>query len=448
MPRPIELHAAWVYTGEAHSGLLKDHTLCIDENGKIEALIPTREAARNPGAQQIELGNHLLMPGLINCHGHAAMTLLRGFADDLALTPWLQDHIWPTEGRWVDADFVRDGVNIAMAEMIKTGTTTFSDQYFFPDSTAQAACDAGMRCQVNFPIINVPTQWASEPNEYLSKGLAVRDKFKSSELVSVIFGPHSPYSLEERDIAKIATLANELEMGIQMHVHETKPEVLHAVEINGERPITTLKRLGMLGPHMQCVHMVWLSKDDIRAIADSGSHVIHCPSSNMKLASGACPVSDLLDAGINVAMGTDGAASNNGLNLFAEVRLAALLAKLTTGNPASLNAEQALHMATLGGAKALGLDHETGSLQQGKSADVIAINFDDASMQPLHNPISQVVYAGHGAHVQHSWVAGRQLLNNGKLQTLDESKIIRSAQAWRAKIASNANPTTSAKELA
>lgn len=448
MPSPLELHAAWVYTGDAHSDLLKDHTLCVDENGKIEALIPSQEAPRNPRAQQVELNNHLLMPGLINCHGHAAMTLLRGFADDLALTPWLQDHIWPTEARWVDADFVTDGVNIAMAEMIKTGTTTFSDQYFFPDSTAQAASDAGMRCQVNFPLINVPTQWASTPNEYLTKGLAVRDKFKSSELISVIFGPHSPYSLEEDDIAKIATLANELEMGIQMHVHETKSEVLHAVEINGERPIATLNRLGMLGPHMQCVHMVWLSKDDIRAVADSGSHVVHCPSSNMKLASGACPVNDLLKAGVNVAIGTDGAASNNGLNLFAEVRLAALLAKLTSENPASLNAKHALHMATLGGAKALGLDNETGSLEQGKWADIIAISFDDASMQPLHNPISQVVYAGHGAHVQHSWVAGRHLLNDGKLQTLDEAQIIRRAQAWRGKIASNANPTKSAKELA
>ncbi len=446
MPTPLELHAAWVYTGDANSGVLKNHTLCVDQRGRIEALLPTQEAPRNPNAQQIELGNHLLMPGLINCHGHAAMTLLRGFADDLALTPWLQNHIWPTEGRWVDGDFVTDGVNIAMAEMIKTGTTTFSDQYFFPDRTAQAASDAGLRCQVNFPIINVPTQWAKTPAEYLSKGLSVRDTFKSSELISVIFGPHSPYSLDEKEIAKIATLANELEMGIQMHVHETRPEVLHAVEMNGERPIATLNRLGMLGPHMQCVHMVWLSKDDIRVIADSGSHVIHCPSSNMKLASGICPVNDLLNAGINLAIGTDGAASNNGLNLFAEVRLAALLAKLSSEDPATLNAEQALHMATLGGAKALGLDHETGSLSYGKWADMIAVNFDAAAMQPLHNPISQVVYAGHGAHVQHSWVAGRCLLNNGKLQTLDEPQIIRTAQAWRAKIAGSKSDTAYPKD--
>lgn len=446
MPTPLELHAAWVYTGDANSGVLKNHTLCVNQRGRIEALLPTQEAPRNPDAQQIELGNHLLMPGLINCHGHAAMTLLRGFADDLALTPWLQNHIWPTEGRWVDGDFVTDGVNIAMAEMIKTGTTTFSDQYFFPDRTAQAASDAGLRCQVNFPIINVPTQWAKTPAEYLSKGLSVRDTFKSSELISVIFGPHSPYSLDEKEIAKIATLANELEMGIQMHVHETRPEVLHAVEMNGERPIATLNRLGMLGPHMQCVHMVWLSKDDIRVIADSGSHVIHCPSSNMKLASGICPVNDLLKAGVNLAIGTDGAASNNGLNLFAEVRLAALLAKLSSEDPATLNAEQALHMATLGGARALGLDHETGSLSRGKWADMIAVNFDTAAMQPLHNPISQVVYAGHGAHVQHSWVAGRCLLNNGKLQTLDEPQIIRTAQAWRAKIAGSTSDTEYPKD--
>jgi 5-methylthioadenosine/S-adenosylhomocysteine deaminase len=442
MPTPAELHAAWVYTGEANMGLLQNHTICVDQNGKIEALVPSHEAPRNPLHQQIELPNHLLMPGLVNCHGHAAMTLLRGFADDLALTPWLQDHIWPTEGRWVDADFVTDGVNIAMAEMIKTGTTTFSDQYFFPDMTAQAASEAGMRCQVNFPVINVSTQWANSPAEYLSKGLAVRDKFKSSELISVIFGPHSPYSLEESDIARIATLANELDMGIQMHVHETKPEVLHAVEVNGERPIATLNRLGMLGPHMQCVHMVWLSKDDIRTIAETGTQVVHCPSSNMKLASGICPVSDLLAAGVNVSFGTDGAASNNGLNLFAELRLAALLAKLSSENPATLNAEQALYMATLGGAKALGLDHETGSLSVGKWADMIAISFDDAAMQPLHNPISQVVYAGHGAHVEHSWVAGRCLLNNGKLQTIDESEIIRTAQAWRRKIADSNDPTS------
>jgi len=432
---PTEIHARWLYTGLPGAKVLEHQTLCIDEEGRISAIVNSADAPKNSDAEQVHLNNHLLMPGLINCHGHSAMTLLRGYADDLALMPWLQDHIWPTEGRWVDADFVYDGVNLAMAEMIKTGTTTFSDQYFFPDATAKAASEAGMRCQVNFPVINVPTQWAQTPNEYISKGLQVRERYKNSALVSVIFGPHAPYSLDEPTLQRIRTLSHELDMGVQMHVQETKTEVLHAVELTGERPISTLDRLGLLDPTMQCVHMTSLSKDDIARVARSGAHVIHCPSSNMKLASGACPVTSLLNAGINVALGTDGAASNNGLNLFAEARLAALLAKLTAEDPAALPADQVLFMATLGGARALGLEHETGSLEAGKWADCIAINFDSAPMQPVYNPLSQVVYAGHGAHVDQSWIAGRLVLKDGKLTTLDETAVLERAAQWRDKIA-------------
>lgn len=435
MPQPLEIHARWVYTGEANSGHLDHYSLLIGADGRISDLMPTDQAPRDPGSQQIELPNHLLMPGLINCHGHSAMSLLRGYADDLALMPWLQDHIWPTEARWVDEKFVRQGVQLSMAEMIKTGTTTFSDQYFFPDATAQAATEAGMRCQVNFPILEVATQWAQSLEDYISKGLKVRDQYKSSELVSVIFGPHAPYTVPESVLAQIGTLAHELDMGIQMHVHETKTEVLHAVEMNGERPVSTLHRLGLLGPSTQCVHMTWLSKEDIRLIAESGTHVVHCPSSNMKLGAGACPVTELLEAGVNVSFGTDGAASNNSLNLFAEMRLGALLAKLTTGNPAVLAAEQALYMGTLGGAKTLGLDSLTGSLSPQKWADVIAISFDDCAMQPVHNPLSQVIYAGHGYHVTHSWIGGNNVLLNRQLMTLDETRITRAAEAWREAIA-------------
>jgi 5-methylthioadenosine/S-adenosylhomocysteine deaminase len=374
------------------------------------------------------------MPGLVNAHGHAAMTLLRGYADDMPLARWLNDKIWPTEGKWVAPDFVRDGTEIAAAEMILSGITTTSDMYFFPDVAAQTLSSAGMRTQIVFPIMNVPTSWASDSREYLDKGLGLRDHFRNDDLVDVGLGPHSTYTVDESLLSTTAMLANELDAAVQIHLHETQAEVLAHVDATGERPIDLLARIGLLGPRTQCVHMTDLGNQDIDTLVQHGAHVVHCPRSNMKLASGACPVTKLRAAGVNVALGTDGAASNNRLNGLAEMQSASLLAKLESGDPTALSAIDSIKAATLDGARALGLDALTGSLEAGKSADIIALDTTGLSMAPSHALDSNIVYANSGTEVTWSWIAGRNVLKNRQLQTLDNDTLNDKARAWRAKL--------------
>jgi 5-methylthioadenosine/S-adenosylhomocysteine deaminase len=374
------------------------------------------------------------MPGLVNAHGHAAMTLLRGYADDMPLARWLNDKIWPTEGKWVAPDFVRDGTEIAAAEMILSGITTTSDMYFFPDVAAQTLSSAGMRTQIVFPIMNVPTSWASDAREYLDKGLGLRDHFRNDELVDVGLGPHSTYTVDESLLSTTAMLANELDAAVQIHLHETQAEVLAHVDATGERPIDLLARIGLLGPRTQCVHMTDLGNQDIDTLVQHGAHVVHCPRSNMKLASGACPVTKLRAAGVNVALGTDGAASNNRLNGLAEMQSASLLAKLESGDPTALSAIDSIKAATLDGARAMGLDAVTGSLEAGKSADIIALDTTGLSMAPSHSLDSNIVYANSGTEVTWSWIAGKNVLKNRQLQTLDNDTLNDKARAWRAKL--------------
>ncbi len=321
------IHPGWIVPVVPHGEVLSGHSLAISGD-RIVALLPRARTGDIDAARVLELPDHVLLPGLVNAHGHAAMTLLRGYADDKPLRPWLEQHIWPLEAAHVSADFVRDGAELAITEMIRCGTTTFSDMYFFPDACAEVAQRLGMRCQITFPILDFPTVWARDADEYISKGLALRDATKHRDLVTVGFGPHAPYTVSEPSLVKVATLAAELDAAVQIHLHETRAEVLLAVEQNGERPLETLHRLGLLGPRTQCVHMVDLGDRDIALLGETGAHVVHCPQSNMKLASGACPVRKLLAQGVNVAMGTDSAASNNDLNLFGEMQSAAMLAKL------------------------------------------------------------------------------------------------------------------------
>jgi 5-methylthioadenosine/S-adenosylhomocysteine deaminase len=362
------------------------------------------------------------------------MTLLRGYADDLPLARWLNDKIWPTEGKWVAPDFVRDGTEIAAAEMILSGITTTSDMYFFPDVAAQTLSSAGMRTQIVFPIMNVPTSWASDAREYLDKGLGLRDHFRNDDLVDVGLGPHSTYTVDESLLNTTAMLANELDAAVQIHLHETQAEVLAHVDATGERPIDLLARIGLLGPRTQCVHMTDIGNQDIDTLVQHGAHVVHCPRSNMKLASGACPVTKLRAAGVNVALGTDGAASNNRLNGLAEMQSASLLAKLESGDPTALSAIESIKAATLDGARAMGLDAITGSLEAGKSADIIALDTTGLSMAPSHALDSNIVYANSGTEVTWSWIAGRNVLKNRQLQTLDNDTLNDKARAWRAKL--------------
>ncbi|MEP6390207.1 MAG: TRZ/ATZ family hydrolase [Halioglobus sp.] len=427
------LHPDWIIPVAPSTEALADHSLAV-ANGDIIAILPREDCGDIQAHETIELPGHALLPGLINSHGHAAMSLLRGFADDLPLMPWLENHIWPAEGAHVDARFVRDGTDLAILEMLRGGITTFSDMYFFPDEAAAAAQRAGIRCQLTFPIFDFPTVWARDADEYISKGLALRDTLKHSSLITVVFGPHAPYTVSQNNLEKISTLAAELDLAVHIHLHETAGEVLQAVESNDERPLDTLHGLGLIGPRSQCVHMTDLGDQDIALLAKTGAHVVHCPQSNLKLASGACPVAKLLDAGVNVALGTDSAASNNGLNLFEEMKTAALLAKLTTGDATALPAHQALHLATMGGARALGIDDRVGSLEPGKRADMIAVDLTGPETQPLYNPVSQLVYACNGSQVSHSWIDGVPIMAQRKLLRLDEHDILSRAQQWQQRI--------------
>jgi len=426
----LVIHPQWVIPVQP-AGLVQENTSVVVKDGRIAALLDRQDAAAIAADEVLNLPGQVLLPGLVNAHGHGAMSLLRGYADDLALMPWLEQHIWPAEGRHVDAGFVRDGVRLAMADMLRSGTTTCSDMYFFPEQAAAEYRAAGMRAQVAFPIFDFPSAWGSGPDDYLARGLALIDEYRHADLQRIVFGPHAPYTVSEPTLARIATLAAELDAGIHIHLHETAGEVLQAVETRGERPIDGLNRIGLLGPRTQCVHMTDLGSQDIGLLAATGSHVVHCPQSNMKLASGACPVARLLDAGVNVALGTDSAASNNSLNLFLEMRSAALLSKLISGDPSSLPAARVLTMATLGGARALGLDDRIGSLTAGKEADMIAVDLSGSATQPVYNPLSQLVYACTGREITHSWVAGKPLLRDNELTTIDENAVLRRAAQWR-----------------
>jgi 5-methylthioadenosine/S-adenosylhomocysteine deaminase len=431
------IHPDWIVPVVPRGAVLEGHSIAL-KGEHIAALLP-REQARGLDARQVvELPGHALLPGLVNAHGHAAMSLLRGYADDQPLMPWLEHHIWPAEAAHVCDEFVHDGVELAIAEMIRSGTTTFSDMYFFPEACAATAQRLGMRCQITFPVLDFPTVWARDADEYIRKGLALRDGIRHSELVTVGFGPHAPYTVSEPNLVKVAILAAELDTAVQIHLHETRGEVLLAVEQNGERPLDTLHRLGLLGPRTQCVHMIDLGDQEIALLAETGAHVVHCPQSNMKLASGACPVSRLAEAGINIALGTDSAASNNDLNLFGEMQSAALLAKLQSMDATALPAADALAMATIGGARALGLEEQVGSLEVGKQADLIAVDLEQPETQPMYNPLSQLVYACNGSQVTHSWVAGALLMEQRRLTRIDLHTLATRVRGWQNRISQRA----------
>ncbi len=430
------INAKWIIPVVPQNTVFTDCSIAISA-GKIIAILPSQEAKQRYQSQTVvNLLEHIVMPGLINTHGHAAMSLFRGFADDLPLEAWLNEYIWPAEGQHVSADFVKAGSQLAMAEMIRSGTTCFSDMYFFPEQTAAAAHDTGMRCQITFPILEFPSAWAGNADEYISKGLNLRDQYRSHDLIKIQFGPHAPYTVNDDTFKRIAVLSPELQAGIHVHLHETQKEVDDAQAQNGKRPIQRLFDLNVLTPLTQCVHMTALNDDDITLLKRSGAHVIHCPESNLKLASGFCPTATLLDNDINVALGTDGCASNNNLDMFGEMHTAALLGKAVAQNAAALRASQAIEMATINGAKAMGIDTVTGSLEVGKDADIIAVQLDLLEQYPLYDPISQLVYTHNGHRVSHSWVRGKMLMQERKLISINENEIIANTQEWQNRIQS------------
>ena len=432
-PLDLLLLPTWLVPVEPAGVVLENHALGI-RDGRI-ALIASRETAlRHPSREVRELPGMLLAPGLVNAHGHAAMTLFRGLADDLPLMTWLQNHIWPAESRWVDEIFVRDGTELAIAEQLKSGISCFSDMYFYPEVASERIHTSGIRAQLCVPVLDFPTPGTRDSDESLRKGVALFDDLKLHPRIKVAFGPHAPYSVNDDTLEKIRVLAEELDANIQMHVQETACEVDQALERHGERPLARLSRLGLLGPGFQAVHMTQVSDEDLALLVESNSSVIHCPESNLKLASGFCPVERLWQAGVNVAIGTDGAASNNDLDLLGETRTAALLAKAVAGSATALDAHRALRMATLNGARALGLDAEIGSLEPGKSADLVAFDISGLHQLPIYDPVSQLIYASSRDCVKHLWVGGKQLLEDGRLTRMDEEELKDRARGWSRKI--------------
>ena len=433
MQADLLIHADWVIPVES-PGALEHHSVAI-EDGRITAIAPYTEAHSQIDAREVvSLPGHALIPGLINSHTHSPMSLFRGLADDMPLMSWLNDHIWPAEARWVHEEFVADGSRLAIAEMIRSGTTCFNDMYFFPDVTGRVAAQAGMRAVVGLILIDFPSAWANDADGYFDRAITVHDQFRNDPLVRTAFAPHAPYSVSDAPLRRVAVLANELDLPIHMHVHETAAEVRGSLEQSGLRPIERLRQLDLINPALLAVHMTQLERDEIELFADSGAQVVHCPESNLKLASGNCPVSQLIDVGINVALGTDGAASNNDLDMLGEMRAAALQAKGVSADACALPADQALRMASLNGARALGISQETGSLQLGKSADIVAVDLAQPETQPLFNPVSQIVYAAGREQVRHVWISGRQVLKDRALTTIDLGDTLQRTATWRERI--------------
>ncbi|MEM7196121.1 MAG: TRZ/ATZ family hydrolase [Pseudomonadota bacterium] len=421
------ISSPWIIPVDAQSSVLQDHGIAIDK-GKIVAIAPLDELNTGYQAKTTRhLDNHIVTPGLVNAHTHAAMSMFRGYADDLPLMQWLQDHIWPAESQWVRPEFMDVGTDLAIAEMIRGGTTCFNDMYFFPDHVAKCAENAGIRSVIGMIVIDFPTVWAKDADEYISKGLEVRDSLRHSSLVTAVFAPHAPYTVSTDALERIGVLAEELDCQVHMHVHETKFEIEQSNAQYGMRPLERLEQIGLLSPRLLAVHMTQLLKAEIESLSERGVSVIHCPQSNMKLASGFCPVADLLDADINLAIGTDGAASNNDLDILDETRSAALIAKGFSGDASSMPAYTALRCATLNGAKALGIDHITGSIEVGKAADIAAFDINRVSTTPVFNPVSTLIYSTAAQQASDVWVAGEPLLSDGVLQTLDETDICRRA---------------------
>jgi 5-methylthioadenosine/S-adenosylhomocysteine deaminase len=437
-PADLLLLPQWLVPVEPE-GVLTDHAVVM-RNGEILDVLPALAAhARYDAAHTLALPGQVLIPGLVNLHCHAAMSLMRGFADDLPLMAWLQQHIWPAEKKHLSEAFVRDGTLLAAAEMLAGGVTTCNDMYFFPGAAGEAFIQAGMRATLGMIVMELPSAYAADADDYLAKGLAMRDALKDEPLLSFAFAPHAPYTLSDATFGRINTLVEQLGLPIHTHIHETTDEIADSLKQHGVRPLERLARLGLLGPNFIGVHAVHLNDAEIESLAAHGCHVAHCPTSNLKLASGIAPVSRLIRAGVNVGLGTDGAASNNRLDLFAEMRLAALLAKGTSGDAAALPAADALQAATLNAARALNLDSQIGSIVPGKRADLVAVDLHALSSQPVFDPISHLVYVAGREDVTHVWVDGKLKLNDRRLvdigqNALNPDDLAARAAYWRAKL--------------
>jgi 5-methylthioadenosine/S-adenosylhomocysteine deaminase len=433
-PADLLIEPRWVIPVEPAGVALEGHAVVVAE-GRIVAVQPAAAAREaHAAAETLVLPQHALIPGLVNLHTHAAMTVMRGYADDKPLMEWLRDHIWPAEAAHASPELVYDGTLLACAEMIAGGVTCANDMYFFPEEAARAFIETGMRGALGLIAVEFPTAYATGADHYIAKGLALRDRLGDEPQLSFCMAPHAPYTVADATFERIATIAEELDVPIHVHLHETVEEITESLRRFGVRPLERLRRLGLVTPRLIAVHAVHLTALEIELLARNGCHVAHCPSSNLKLASGLAPVAALLDAGVNVGIGTDGAASNNRLDVFQEMRTAALLAKGVAGRADAMPAWQALHCATLGGAAALGLDQRIGSIAIGKEADLVAVHLGGVETQPCFDPISQLVYAAGRDQVTHAWVRGVLLLRDRRLTRIPPGECEKRASLWHNKL--------------
>ena len=429
------IEAGWVVPVVPHGVVLEAHAVAV-RDGAIVAVLPIREARERFSAKEtVSRPDAALIPGLVNAHTHNPMTLLRGIADDLPLMEWLQGHIWPVEGAVMGPEFIEDGIALAIAEMLRGGTTCANENYFFPDVQAAVYKQHGFRARVGLPVIDFPTAWAKTSEEYFERAGEVHDQWRDDPLVATTFAPHAPYTVSDENFERIRMLSDQLDIPVHLHTHETAHEVSESHAKLGQRPIARLDRLGLINDRLIAVHMTQLTDAEVALCAQRGVSVVHCPESNLKLASGFCPVGKLVKAGVNVAIGTDGCASNNDLDMFGETRTAALLAKAVAEDASAFDAATALHAATLGGARALGFEAKIGSIEPGKQADLVCVDLGQIETQPLHHVVSQLIYATGRHHVSDVWIAGRAKLRERMLVDMDAAALVANARQWRERIA-------------
>lgn len=430
------VHAKWIISAVSGEKTLENHSLVIN-NGIIKDILPT-SAAKATYSAKIEdsFNDHVIMPGFINAHTHIGMNYFRGLGSDLALMDWLNNHMWPAEKKWLNHEFVYDASLFAMAEMIRSGTTCFNDMYFFLKATAEASEYAGMRAFIGMTVLEFPTNWAETTDQYFKRGLEFYEEYKNHPLITTTFAPHAPYTISDATFMRIKEIADSLSLKINLHLHETMDEINQSLATFNKRPIKRLDDLGFLSPNVISVHSVNINAEDLEILSRTKPQIVHCPESNMKLASGICPLLALKEAGLNVGLGTDSVASNNDLNMIAEMRQANFLAKISTQNSLSLNAAETLQLATLDGAKVLGIEHLVGSLEKNKAADFIAMDLNAIETLPIYDPLAQVVYSSGREQVTDVWVAGKQLMKNRTLLTIDEEAVKAKAKFWGGKIQS------------
>lgn len=435
VPCDLSIEAGWVVPVEPHAVVLEQHAVVVDKGVIVDVLPIAQARQRYAPAQTVSRPESALIPGLVNAHTHNPMTLLRGIADDLPLMEWLQGHIWPVEAAVIGPQFVEDGIALSIAEMLRGGTTCANENYFFPDVQAAVYKRHGFRARVGLPVIDFPTAWAKTSDEYFDRAGEVYDLWRDDALVATAFAPHAPYTVNDANFERIRMLADQLDLPIHLHTHETAQEIADSIKQYGQRPLARLDRLGLVTDRLIAVHMTQLTDAEIELCAQRGVSVVHCPESNLKLASGFCPACKLHHAGVNLAIGTDGCASNNDLDMFGETRTAAILAKAVANDANALDAFSALRAATLGGAKALGFDAKIGSIEVGKQADLVCVDLGQLETQPVHHVVSQLIYATGRHQVGDVWIAGKAKLRERVLVDMDTAALIANARQWRERIA-------------